>query len=153
MFCHYNFRAFYLHAEETAALQAARRADKLSSKMKRSLQARADKLDSLGCSVALMHLSRKGTVSHINSASVTEALQGCSAEQQLAMQQEMQKGPDQLIQLLKASSAVALPCDGDCKCTLCAVLIVPTKSVLLAHALVPLLLDPVLSLLVIIANA
>lgn len=87
--------------EETAALQAARRADKLSSKMKRSLQARADKLNSLGCKVALTHLSRKGKVSHINSASVTEALQKSSPEQQLAMQQELQKGPEHLIQLLK----------------------------------------------------
>lgn len=88
-------------AEEAAAVQAARRADKLSSKMKRSLQARADKLGSLGCTVAVTHLSRKGRISHITSAPLLEALQACTPEQQLALEQELQKGPEKLIQLLR----------------------------------------------------
>ncbi|DBA98362.1 TPA: hypothetical protein ACH3X3_012378 [Trebouxia sp. C0006] len=87
--------------EEAAATQAARRADKLTSKMKKSLQARADKLGTLGCKVALTHLSRKGRLSQIASASLSEALEACTPEQQLALQQELQKGPEQLLQLLR----------------------------------------------------
>lgn len=74
--------------------RAVRRADKLSSKIKRSFQARADKLGTLGCKVALTHLSRKG-------ASLKQALQACRAEQQLAMQQELQDKPDALLQLMQ----------------------------------------------------
>lgn len=69
--------------------------------MKRSLQARADKLGTLGCKVALTHLSRKGRVSHINSASLTQALQASTPEQQLAMQQQFQDKPDVLLQLMQ----------------------------------------------------
>ncbi|KAL3131799.1 hypothetical protein ABBQ38_007515 [Trebouxia sp. C0009 RCD-2024] len=87
--------------DEEAAAQAVRRADKLSSKMKKSLQARADKLGTLGCKVALTHLSRKGRVSQINSASLKQALQACTAEQQAAMQQQLQDKPDALLQLMK----------------------------------------------------
>lgn len=78
--------------------RAVRRADKLSSKMKRSFQARADKLGTLGCKVALTHLSRKG-------ASLKQALQACRAEQQLAMQQELQDKPDALLQLMQMLGA------------------------------------------------
>ena len=90
-----------LLADEEAAAQAVRRADKLSSKMKRSLQARADKLGSLGCKVALTHLSCKGHVSQINSASLTQARQARTAEEQLAMQQQLQDKPDALLQLMQ----------------------------------------------------
>ena len=90
-----------LLADEEAAAQAVRRADKLSFKMKRSLRARADKLGSLGCKFALTHLSRKGRVSHINSASLMQALQACTAEQQLAMQQQLQDKPDALLPLMQ----------------------------------------------------
>jgi len=90
-----------LLAEEAAATQAARRADKLTSKMKKSLQARADKLGTLGCKVALTRLSRRGRLSQIASASLSEALEACTPEQQLALQQELQKGPEQLLQLLR----------------------------------------------------
>ena len=69
--------------------------------MKKSLQARADKLGTLGCKVALTHLSRKGRLSQIASASLSEALEACTPEQQLALQQELQKGPEQLLQLLR----------------------------------------------------
>ncbi len=94
-------RLLVLAAEEAAATQAARRADKLTSKMKKSLQARADKLGTLGCKVALTHLSRKGRLSQIATASLSEALEACTPEQQLALQQELQKGPEQLLQLLR----------------------------------------------------
>ncbi len=69
--------------------------------MKKSLQARADKLGTLGCKVALTHLSRKGRLSQFASASLSEALEACTPEQQLALQQELQKGPEQLLQLLR----------------------------------------------------
>lgn len=94
-------KGFLLLAEEAAATQAARRADKLTSKMKKSLQARADKLATLGCKVALTHLSRKGRLSQIATASLSEALEACTPEQQLALQQELQKGPEQLLRLLR----------------------------------------------------
>lgn len=66
-----------------------RRADKLSSRIKRGLQARADRLGTLGCKVAPAHLSHKGHVSQRNSASLTQALPACTAEQQLAIQQQI----------------------------------------------------------------
>ena len=69
--------------------------------MKKSLQARADKLGTLGCKVDVTHLSRKGKVSHFTSTSLSEALQACTPEQQLALQQEVQKGPEKLLQLLR----------------------------------------------------
>lgn len=94
-------KGLLLVAEESAATQAARRADKLASKMKKSLQARADKLGTLGCKVALTHLSRRGRLSQIASASLSEALEACTPEQQSALQQELQKGPEQLLHLLR----------------------------------------------------
>ena len=98
---HQQQTSYAVLAEEAAAAQAARRADKLSSKMKKSLQARADKAGSLGCKVALTHFSRKGRLSQIASASLSEALEACTPEQQLALQQELQKGPEKLLQLLR----------------------------------------------------
>ena len=92
-----------LVADKEAAAQAVRRADKLSSKVKKSLQARADKLGALGGKVALTHQSRKGRVSQINSSSLTDALQGCSPQQRLAMQQQLQDKPDALLQFMQVS--------------------------------------------------
>ena len=82
--------------------QQQRCADKLSCKKKKKiLQARADKLGTLGCKVALTQLSCKGQVSQINSASLMHALQACTAKQQLAMQQQLQDKPDALLQLMQ----------------------------------------------------